>query len=352
MSYDDGWAAINLEMTDRVPRTEYSADFHWRLVSAVTGIKVNAHSDSTTMQQASLMFKKAWDYDFNWNILIHQEIFGDKYTRMGHAVYAENGTDFDAEVSKLFEDPEDVYDIDFHGLFGECNEKETTRCFNENYDKQMNENPDMVNMTGIYVTLMSGFISMLGWETLLMAAGINAKAFGEVANRYSRWIETYFRALAQCKAPVVMVHDDIVWTNGPFLDPKWYREYIFPNYKRMFEPLREAGKKIMFTSDGDFTEFIDDIAGCGIHGFVMEPATDMALLAEKYGKTHVFIGNADTRILLSGTKDEITNEVKRCMDIGKKYPGYFMAVGNHIPPNTPVESALHYNEVYMELNKR
>ena len=24
MSYKDGWAALNLEMTDRVPRTEYS----------------------------------------------------------------------------------------------------------------------------------------------------------------------------------------------------------------------------------------------------------------------------------------------------------------------------------------
>ena len=352
MSYDDGWAAINLEMPDRVPRTEYSADFHWRLVSAVSGIKVNSFSDSSTMQQASARFKAAWNYDFNWNILIHQEIFGDKFTSMGHAVYAENGTDFDATVSKLFEDPEDVYNIDFNELFGECNEKEMIRCFNENYDKQVKENPNMVNMTGIYVTLMSGFISMLGWDTLLMAAGLDVKAFGEVANRYSQWIGAYFRALAECKAHVVMIHDDIVWVNGPFLNPKWYREYIFPNYKRMFTPLREAGKKIMFTSDGDFTEFIDDIAGCGINGFVMEPATDMALLAEKYGKTHVFIGNADTRILLSGTKDEITNEVKRCMDIGKKYPGYFMAVGNHIPPNTPVENALHYNEVYMELSKR
>jgi hypothetical protein len=29
-----------------------------------------------------------------------------------------------------------------------------------------------------------------------------------------------------------------------------------------------------------------------------------------------------------------------------------MAVGNHIPPNTPVESALYYNQVYEELRER
>lgn len=58
------------------------------------------------------------------------------------------------------------------------------------------------------------------------------------------------------------------------------------------------------------------------------------------------------RILLEGTKEQIYNEVKRCMDIGKNCPGFFMAVGNHIPSNTPVENALYYNEVYEELSKR
>jgi hypothetical protein len=29
-----------------------------------------------------------------------------------------------------------------------------------------------------------------------------------------------------------------------------------------------------------------------------------------------------------------------------------MAVGNHIPPNTPVENALYYNEVFEELRGR
>ena len=62
----------------------------------------------------------------------------------------------------------------------------------------------------------------------------------------------------------------------------------------------------------------------------------MSYIAEKYGKTHSFVGNADTRILLNGTREDIEREVKRCMDIGKNCPGFIMAVGNHIPANTPV----------------
>ncbi len=101
--------------------------------------------------------------------------------------------------------------------------------------------------------------------------------------------------LAEADVPAVMVHDDIVWTSGPFIHPDWYR---------------------------------------------------------RYGTTHFFVGNADTCVLLSGTRDQIRSEVERCMSIGKACPGFIMAVGNHIPANTPVESALHYNEVYNKLSKR
>jgi uroporphyrinogen-III decarboxylase len=150
----------------------------------------------------------------------------------------------------------------------------------------------------------------------------------------------------------VMVHDDIVWSSGAFISPKWYRSYLFPNYRKLFAPLIDSGKKIMFTSDGNYDQFVDDIAACGVHGFVMEPMTDMAYIAEKYGQTHAFIGNADTRILLNGNKPEIRAEVERCMAIGKPCPGFFMAVGNHIPANTPVENVLYYEAVYEELSRR
>ncbi len=40
------------------------------------------------------------------------------------------------------------------------------------------------------------------------------------------------------------------------------------------------------------------------------------------------------------------------MAIGKDCPGFFMAVGNHIPANTPVGHALYYNEVYEDLSPR
>jgi uroporphyrinogen-III decarboxylase len=207
-------------------------------------------------------------------------------------------------------------------------------------------------MTGIYITCVSGLIALFGWETLLSACGLDPEAFGAVTERYARWVSPYFNALARCRSKVIMVHDDIVWTQGPFVHPDWYRRYVFPSYKKLFAPLVEAGKIILFTSDGNYTAFIDDVAQCGVGGFVLEPLTDMSYIADKYGATHSFIGNADTRVLLSGTRDDIYAEVRRCMDIGRDCPGFFLAVGNHIPPNTPIENVQYYMEAYETMNRR
>lgn len=352
MSYADGIAAINLDMPKRVPRTEYSAESHWELIRTVTAIDVDVYATDEVKARASAAFMKAWDYDFRWNTLIHNQVFGDIFTRMGHANYSAGAEDFDASTHCPFTGPEQVLSFDPWGTYGRIDGIQAKSDFEANYNTQRDFFPDAVNMTGTYVTLVSGLIEIFGWDMMLMALGTDPRRFGELTNRYASWIQQYFDALADADVPVIMVHDDIVWTSGPFCHPDWYREYVFPNYKKYFAPLIESGKKIAFTSDGTYTMFVDDIAACGVHGFVMEPTTDMAYVADKYGRTHFFIGNVDTRVLLSGSREDIRDEVQRCMDIGKQYPGFFMAVGNHIPANTPVKNALYYNDVYQELASR
>ncbi|MGN0494458.1 MAG: uroporphyrinogen decarboxylase family protein [Acutalibacteraceae bacterium] len=350
--YTDGIAAINLESPDRIPRTEYSAHFHWDLVNKILGTNVGEKSPAAEQQRASTAFTEAWDYAMFWNIYLGNQPFGDMRTDMGHAVYRQDNADFDNRIFCPFKNEDEVLAFDPVAAYGVPDPKETAKLFIDNYNEQQKLYPNTVNMIGTYVTLMSGLIDIFGWEMLLLAAGVDPDGFGKVANRYADWIMPYFEALAEAHIPVVMVHDDIVWTEGPFISKDWYRKYIFPNYKRFFAPLLEAGSKILYTSDGNYTMFVDDIAECGVNGFVMEPLTDMAYIAERYGKTHVIVGNADTRVLLNGSREDIYGEVKRCIDIGRDCPGFIMAVGNHIPANTPVENALYYNECFEKLRKR
>ena len=352
MSFEDGWAALNLEMPGRIPRTEYSADQHWELIATVTGLDVGVESPEAEQTAAAVEFMRAWNYDLFWQTLINHEEFGSLRTDMGHAEYAAGGVDLRDVATSPFRDPEQVLSFDPWDALSTIDLAATTRRFEDDYRSGCALRPFGVNMTGIYVTLISGFIDLFGWEMLLLAAGTDPVRFGSLANRYASWMQQYFDALAAADVPVVMVHDDIVWSSGPIFRPAWYRKYVFPNYHRYLAPLLDAGKKVLFCSDGDYTQFVGDIAQAGFTGFVLEPLTDLQVLVEQYGQTHAIIGNVDTRTLLFGDRAEIRAEVERCIHLGKNCPGYFMAVGNHIPPNTPVENALYYNQVYEELARR
>lgn len=352
MSYSDGWSAINLEMPARVPRVEFDAERHWELVKAVTGIEVSVDSDGSVKWKAIRAFIKAWNYDIRLISLIGSAELSAKCTSMGHAEYEAGGTDYNPNIFCPFKDPEEVFSFDPWETYGAKSKDELVRRFNEHYRSECEVFPDLVNTTGTYVTLFSGFIAIFGWEMLLTAGGIDPIRLGEVANRYASWMQQYYDALAESEAPIIYSHDDIVWTSGAVFRPEWYRKFIFPNYKKFYEPLIESGKKVIFIADGNYTEFVDDIAETGVSGFFFEPLTDLEYIVQQYGKTHIIIGNADTRILLMGTKEDIRQEVERCMSLGKQCPGFFMAVTNMIPANTPVENALYYNEVYQELSRR
>lgn len=352
VSIYDGISAINLEMPARVPRTEYSVTNHYGVLNRVTGLYIDSCSSIEDKSKAEKIFMKKWNFDFIWNILTGRKEFGTYLTSMGHGVYDNDGQDFNDKLYCPFKTPEQVYELDPFEQYGYKNINDLKIAYENNYREKVNYYGDAVNMTGIYISCISGLLEILGWDMFLLAAGYDPGRFSELVNRYHLWIGQYFNALAQTDIPYVMIHDDIVWASGPFMSPSWYREVVFPGLKRNIRMLADSGKKVCFTSDGNYTVFIDDIADMGVHGFVLEPLTDMEYIAHKYGRTKFFIGNADTRILLSGSKDDIENEVLRCIKIGKKCPGFFMAVGNHIPSNTPVDNVLYYNEFYEKHSKR
>jgi len=353
MSKKDGWAAINLEMPEIVPRFEPSAaEYHWELVQKVTGIDVDVDSSEKRRLAATQTFVKSWDYGIYFGCLIGPDELSTKRTYMGHAEYAQRGRDFDDQIDCPFDEPEDVLNFDPWEAYGERDKGQLVERFNKHYRQRCDLFPTVVNTTGIYITLLTGMEIIFGWEMLLKAAALDSERFGQVVNRYASWVKQYYEAVAQSEAEVIYSHDDMVWSNGPFLNPKWYEKYIFPNLRELWEPLRKEGKQIMFVCDGDYTQFASDIADCGNDGFWFEIFTDLEYMTNNFGSSHFLIGNLDTRILTTGRKEEIKEEVERCMRLGKPCPGYFICTSGHIPPNVPVENALYYNELYKKLRSR
>ncbi len=345
MSLANGMAALQMRFSDKIPRTEYSASGYPSLVEKVTGIHVTEENKVA----AAAEFIKKWDYAFEWHTNVYNEYLsehGGRRTFMGHAVYQEDGSDFKADLIQGFASPEEAIELDPCKEYGEWPKEELIRRFEKTYADYCKINPDTVNTCGVYISMVSGLIEIFGFEILLYTLGMYPKEFNKVIDGYYHWVKQFFDAFAATSIPVIMVHDDLCWTEGPFMPPEWYRKEILPKLKKLIEPLKTAGKLVMFTSDGTIDEFFDDIVDFGVDSVVMEPTSDIRKFLRRHGKHCGAVGGIDCRDIASGSREQIEKTVRDMLDFGREYPGYIFACGNHLPQSVPVENALYYNEMY------
>ena len=342
MSYERGWRALHLDMPETIPHVEYCS--HPRLVRAVTGL------DPRDDPAAWARFYEATDYDLLWRTNDGPEWAG-RVTNMGHAEFEENGTDFDDDVRCPFHTPEEVLAFDPVEEYGLPDVSERAALFEKWYRTGQADHPTLVFTGGYYKTLFSACVRTFGWEMFLTAAPLDYDRFDRVLEGFYRISHANYEAWARTSAPVFIAHDDIVWKHGPVFHPDWYRRYVFPRYRVLWRMLKDAGKIVLFCSDANMDAFVGDLADAGADGFICEPQTDMARIVDRYGRTKVVIGNVDTRVLTFGTKADIAAEVERCIELGRRCPGYFIAVGNHIPPNVPVDNALTYLDLIRDRHR-
>ncbi|MBI4551439.1 MAG: hypothetical protein HY710_04175 [Candidatus Latescibacteria bacterium] len=339
MSYDIGLRTIRLEPTERLAHTEYCSNY--ALVRAVTGLNPRVDGDAAWRQ-----FYDVWQIDFLW-------VTNDgpvpwsrrgRTTDMGHAEFLEEGIDRRETVSCPFYEVEDVLRFDAVEEYGLPNMEELIQYDDRCYRHGQEMYPHQVYPGGYYKTIVSGAIEAFGWEMLLTAAA-DWKRFDKVLESFYQLTLHHVRAWAKTTCPVFICHDDMVWTQGPFMHPDFYRTAIFPRYRRLWDVLHDAGKIVLFCSDGDWTQFVDDIAAAGADGFIFEPITDLESVVERYGKTHVIMGSkVDCRTLTFGTWEGIQREIDETLTLARACPGFVFAIGNHLPSNVPVDNARFYLE--------
>jgi hypothetical protein len=344
MSFERGWQALNLEMPDRIPHTEYVSNPAW--VKRLTGLDLR---DPEQAAEARIALVREWDYDLRWYNMAHPS--QPRMTHMGTAVWSE---DYEVTDNRAcpFTDVQDVLDFDPIGELPVPPHGELVEYFTETWERGQRETPTAVVPGGYYNTIFSWCILTFGWEMFLTAAALDEDRFDAVLEGFCEISLASYRAQAECGCKAFICHDDIVWTEGPVFHPEWYREHVFPRYERLWEPLKDAGIKILFCSDGDYTDFIDDLVDAGADGFIFEPMTDLRYVVENYGQDKVIVGNIDCRVLTFGDEEAIRAEVERCASLGRDCPGYFFAVGNHLPYNVPVDAIEVYADAIEELGER
>ena len=161
---------------------------------------------------------------------------------------------------------------------------------------------------------------------------------------------------------IVCQGDDLAMQDRAFIPLDMYNKYLKKYHKRIYDFIKTRTKaKIFHHCCGSVYELIPGLIDAGVD--ILNPIQTSAKnmepdrLKKEFGKDLTFWGGIDTqKILPYGTPMEVSDEVKRVMEIMGKDGGYIFAPGHNIQALVPPENieammnaALKYRACQMEI---
>lgn len=148
--------------------------------------------------------------------------------------------------------------------------------------------------------------------------------------------------------PMYFIGDDIAYKGALLFSPAFLRRTFLKSLKKCMEPIKAAGQKVIYHSDGYLMDILDDLVDAGIDGLnPIEPLAgmDIGYLKKRYGKRLVLVGNVDcSQVLPLGTVEEVVEATKACLRAAGHGGGLFIGSSSEIVPATPVENILAFYE--------
>ncbi len=160
--------------------------------------------------------------------------------------------------------------------------------------------------------------------------------------------------LAKMGVKIIWGGGDMASKNGPFYSPKTFRDLVLPGLKKITSLCNKLGVYFLFRSDGNLWPVAKELfVESGIHGYGEiegDAGMDLVKLKKEYGHL-TFWGNVSCDILRRGTKADVINETKRCIDAAAKGGGYIFGTSNSVLSGTPPENVIAMYETAKEYGR-
>lgn len=155
---------------------------------------------------------------------------------------------------------------------------------------------------------------------------------------WERFLENYGEYFAVCR-----FGDDLGFKTSTLVSPRLIRKHIIPQYARIIDLIKKAGKPFLLHSCGKIFSVMDDVIALGISGKHSNEDT-IAPFEEwisRYGDRIALLGGIDVDTLCQNSPEDIYELI---VEKGTKYRkmagGYALGSGNSIPDYVPVDGYL------------
>ncbi len=136
--------------------------------------------------------------------------------------------------------------------------------------------------------------------------------------------------------------DDWGQQSGLMMGPRLWKEFLYPQLKRMYGRVRDAGKAVFIHSCGDVDELFDDLVEIGLNcfnPFQPEVMDVEALMPQYHGKLTFHGGLSTQKTLPYGTAEDVRAESRKLLALGAR-GNYIFSPAHSVESDVPLENLL------------
>jgi len=238
-----------------------------------------------------------------------------------------------------------------------CEHRERLAFAPDRVAENFAESATNARATGRYVAVCHADPYEIAWPTfgqvgIFMLMMDNPSFVGEV-------FMTFADMLIECHEELrrrgidydgVFMYTDLGYRNSTLFSPDLYDALLFPAHKKYVDYLKSNGKSLMCHSCGKIDVLIPKFIEAGfaaIQPLEAKCGQDIRELGKLYGGQIAFYGNIDVR-KLSGTKDDVREEVVSKVEAAKRFGGYIFHSDHSVPPTVSWENYCYAVELVRE----
>ena len=179
-------------------------------------------------------------------------------------------------------------------------------------------------------------VNLRGAEQILMDTVDDPEFVHDLMKFTTEFAERYGTAI-NTEARVGLSYSEATCSLN-LISPDIYRKFVLPYHQQLVKFFSEKRTGITLHICGYIDAIMEDLVATGISALSIDCYSSLKKLMKVSNRKLVIIGNVDILLFKDGTKKQIEDATKWCIDTAAPYSAFVLSSACEIPPTAPLEN--------------